>query len=99
MLISAEHEFFSAHKFKNANNLTFMSRKNSILGLAEPEKKTELLDFSKTYRHLKSHAYLSWAQKKFITPGPLQFWDIWGNYRRYSKFGIFCGSIQEDGEQ
>ena len=33
MLNSAEHNFFSAHGI-----LTFMSRKNNILGLSEPEK-------------------------------------------------------------
>ena len=42
MLNSAEHEFFPAYKCENANKnvngiLTFMSRKNAILGLSEPE--------------------------------------------------------------
>ena len=38
-----------------AGILTFMSRKNSILGLYEPEN----LDFFYTYEHLKFHAQLS----------------------------------------
>ena len=41
MLSSAENEIFLAHKYLNANIfgiLTFMSRKNSILGLSELEK-------------------------------------------------------------
>ena len=52
MLKSAKHEIFPAQKCKNANNLlfmgilTFMSRKNSILSLSEPEKKLNFLMFS-----------------------------------------------------
>ena len=38
--------------------LTFMSGKNSILGLSEP-KKAEFLDIFRTYEHLKFHAQLS----------------------------------------
>ena len=38
--------------------LTFMSRKNSILGLSEPAK-AEFLDIFYTYEHLKVHAQLS----------------------------------------
>ena len=37
--------------------LTFMSGKNSILGLPEP-KKAESLDIFYTYEHLKFHAQL-----------------------------------------
>ena len=38
--------------------LTFMSRKNSIIGLSEPEKKAEFLDVVKL-EHLKFRAQLS----------------------------------------
>ena len=38
--------------------LTFMSGKNSIVGLYEPEK-TAFHDFFYTYEHLKFHAQLS----------------------------------------
>ena len=41
--------------------LTFMSRKNSILGLSEPENPEFLDIFIRTYEHLKFHAQLSWA--------------------------------------
>ena len=44
--------------------LTFMSRKNSILNLPEPEKGWISWYFH-TYEHLKFHAQLSWAWKKF----------------------------------
>ena len=50
MLVSTEHEIFSAHKNLMLKCqhllafLTFMSRKNSILSLSEPEKKTDFLD-------------------------------------------------------
>ena len=40
--------------------LTFMSRKNSILGLSEPEKKNaEFLDIFYTYEHLEFQVQLS----------------------------------------
>ena len=39
--------------------LTFMSRKNSILGLFEPEKKAEFVGFFYTYELLKFHMQLS----------------------------------------
>ena len=39
--------------------LTFMSRRNSIIGISEPVKKTEFLDIVYTYEHLKFHAQLS----------------------------------------
>ena len=38
--------------------LTFLSRKNSILGVFEP-KKAEFLHIIYTYEHLKFHAQLS----------------------------------------
>ena len=56
--------------------LTFMSRKNSILGLSEPEKSLISWYFY-TYEHLKFHAQLSWAWNIFITSGP--------NYRLHSN--------------
>ena len=49
--------------------LTFMSRKNSILGLYDPEKCWTSRCFY-TYEHLKFHALLSWAWKKFYNLGP-----------------------------
>ena len=39
--------------------LTIRSRKNSILGLSEPERKAEILEIFHTYEHLKFHAQLS----------------------------------------
>ena len=44
-----------------------MSGENSILGLSAP-KNTEFLIFY-TYEHLKFHAQLSWAWKKFYNLG------------------------------
>ena len=38
--------------------LTFMSRKNGILGLCEPEKKAEFLD-NFIHEHIRFHAQLS----------------------------------------
>ena len=38
--------------------LTFVSGKNSILGLSEP-KKSQISRYFYTYKHLKSHAQLS----------------------------------------
>ena len=49
--------------------LTYMSQKNSILGLFEPKKAEIFIDFY-TYEHLKFHAQLSWAFKKFYNLGP-----------------------------
>ena len=48
--------------------LTFMSGKNSILGLSEP-KKAECSWYFYTYEHLKFHAPLSWAWIKFYNLG------------------------------
>ena len=39
--------------------LKFMSKKNSIKGLAEPEKNAEFLDMVYTYEHFKFHAQLN----------------------------------------
>ena len=47
--------------------LTFMSRKNSILGLSESEE--SWIWYFYTYEHLKFHAQLSWAWKKFYNLG------------------------------
>ena len=49
-------------------NLTFMSRKNSILGLPEPEK-CRISWYFHTYEHSKFYAQLSWACKKFYNLG------------------------------
>ena len=46
-----------------------MSGKNSILGLSE-QKKSRISGYFNTYEHLKRHAQLSWAWKKFLTSGP-----------------------------
>ena len=61
MLNSAEHEIFPLINVKMltiVGILTFISRKNSILGLSEPEK-AEFLDIFFTCEHLKFHALLS----------------------------------------
>ena len=49
--------------------LTFMSRKNSILGLPESEKSWISWYFD-TYEHLKFHAQFSWTWKKFYNLEP-----------------------------
>ena len=46
MLNSVEHEIFSANKYKNANILIFVSRKNFMLSSALQEKKLKLLVFN-----------------------------------------------------
>ena len=46
-----------------------MSGRNSILGLSEPNKSRTAWYFY-TYEHLKFHAQLSWAWKKFYNLGP-----------------------------
>ena len=48
--------------------LTFMSGKNSILGLSEL-KTSRISWYFYTYEHLKFHAQLSWARKKFYNLG------------------------------
>ena len=48
--------------------LTFMSGKNSIIGLSEP-KKCRISWYFYTYEHLKFHAQLTWAWKKFYNLG------------------------------
>ena len=66
MLTSTEHEIFPAQQI---GILTFLSRKNCILGLSEP-KKSQISWYFYTYEHLKFHAQLSWAWKKFYNLGP-----------------------------
>ena len=63
VLISSEHEIFPANNVKMptvvvVGILTFMSRKNSTLGLFEPEK-CYLFGYFYCYEHLKFHAQLS----------------------------------------
>ena len=48
--------------------LTFMSGKNSLLHLSEPEK-SWISWYFYTYEHWKFHAQLSWARKKFYNLG------------------------------
>ena len=48
--------------------LTIMSRKNSTLSLSEP-KESRTAWYFYTYEHLKFHAQLSWAWKKFYNLG------------------------------
>ena len=48
--------------------LTFMNMKNNIISLAELKKCWIFCDFY-TYEHLKFHAQLSWAWKKFYNLG------------------------------
>ena len=77
MLNSIEHDFFLLINVEMPTIvaiLTFMSRKNSILGLSEPEKSWISLYFY-TYEHLKFHAQLSWAWNKFYNLGPWKFYD------------------------
>ena len=45
-------------KLQTVGILTFMSRKNSIIGLSEPEK-AEFLDIFYNHEHLIFHAQLS----------------------------------------
>ena len=71
MLHSIEHEFFLIINVKMptiVGILTFMNRKNSIISLSEPKKCWISYDFY-TYEHLKFHAQLSWAWKKFYNIG------------------------------
>ena len=49
--------------------LTFMRGKNSILGISEP-KNSRISWYLSTYEHLKFHAQLNWARKKFYNLGP-----------------------------
>ena len=49
----------------NVSILTFMNRKNSILGLSEP-KKSLISWYFYTHEHLKFHAELSWAWKNVL---------------------------------
>ena len=51
MLNSAEHEIFPTI----VGILTFMSKKNSILGLSEPQK-SRISWYFYTYEYLKTHA-------------------------------------------
>ena len=56
MLNSVKHEIFLLINVKMPSIvgiLRFVSRKNSILGLCEPEKKAEFLDIFFTYKYLK----------------------------------------------
>ena len=48
--------------------LAFMSRKNSIQGLSEPEE-CSISGYFYSYEHLKFHAQLSWAWKKIYNLG------------------------------
>ena len=48
--------------------LPFMNRKNSILGLSEPEK-CRISWYFHTYENLKFHAQPSWAWNKFFNLG------------------------------
>ena len=71
MLNSTEHEIFQLISFKMPTTvgiLTFMSGKNSILGVSGPEK-GQISRYFYTYVHLKFHAQLSWAWKKFYSLG------------------------------
>ena len=72
MLNSIEHDFFLLINVKMptiVGILTFMSRKNSILGLFESEKRWNSWYFY-TNKHLKFPSQLSWAWKKFYNIGP-----------------------------
>ena len=71
MLSSVEHEIFLLINVKVptiVGILTFMSQKNSLLGLAEPEK-SWISRYFQTYEHLQYHAQLSWACNFFHNLG------------------------------
>ena len=75
MLNSTEYEIFLLINIKMPTTvgiLTFMSGKNSILGLSEP-KISHFLIYFYTYEHLKFHAQLSSSWKQFYNPGA---WSI-----------------------
>ena len=62
MLNSTEHEIFPLINVKMpaiVGILTFMSGKNSILGLSVPKKNVFLYIYFYSYEHLKFHAELS----------------------------------------
>ena len=74
VLNSTEHGIFLLINVKMPSTvgiLTFMSRKNSILSLSEPEK-CWISWYFHTYEHLKFHAQVSWAWKKFYNLGARQ---------------------------
>ena len=58
----------------NVGILTFINGKNSILGLSEP-KKIWISWYFHTYEHLKFHAQLSVAWKKFYNLGARYDWN------------------------
>ena len=62
--------------------LTFMSRKNSNLGVYEPEQCCISWYFY-IYEHIKFHAQLSWAWRKFINLGP------WSGYLLFAILLLF----------
>ena len=71
MLNSTEYEFFLLINVKMptiVGILTFMSGKNSIPGLSEP-KISRISWYFYTYDHLKFHAQLNWAWKRFYNLG------------------------------
>ena len=67
--------------------LTFMSRKNSILSLSEPEK-CWLYWYFHTYEHLKFHAQVSWAWKKFYNLGARLYNSPWWECVNLSYTGL-----------
>ena len=81
MLNSAKPEIFPVHKCWHVNHcwhLTFMSRKNSIQGLHEPEK-WWISWYFYTYEHLKFHAQLSWA------------WNfLYNRHKNDTFYGVNC---------
>ena len=64
--------------------LTFMSRKNGILSLSKPEK-SWISWYFHTYEHLKFHAQLSWAWKKFYNLGACVLHCLSGLFSCISK--------------
>ena len=84
--------------------LTILSGKNSILGLSEPEKCCISWYFY-TYEHLKFHAQLSWACKKFynlgasmqdvndVTCHPLGLGRVWLVFQAYLTRLEFCNPV------
>ena len=71
--------------------LTFMSRKNSILHLSEPDK-SWISWYFYAYEHLKFHAQLSWAQKKFYNLGPRSWCFFY--WSKYLFVGLYAWKTQ-----
>ena len=75
--------------------LTFMSGKNSILGLSEP-KKNWISWYFYTYEHLKFHAQVSWPWKKFYDLGARTVWTVKLDAIIAFKVVVLCFQLPAD---